>query len=797
MRLFHRHAQDVVDGLALVADLQRLAVVALAVADVTGHEDVRQEVHFHLDQAVALAGLAAAALDVEGEAPRPVAAVARLRHAGEEFSDRRQQARVGSGVGTRRASDRRLVDADHLVEELQSFDRVVRRRLGAAAVKVARGGGVERVVDERRLAGAGYAGDAGEQPHWQVDGDLLQVVAACAEDAQLPRRIRRLAFLRQGNGAASGEVGAGERIRVGGDLLRRAFRDDATAVLAGARAHVNHMVGGMDGFLVVLDDDHRVAEVAQLGQRGEQARVVALVQADRGLVQHVHDAGEAGADLAGQADALRLAAGERFRRAVERKIVEADIDEEGQARGDLPHDLLRHLGTLAFHCEQVEEVARGDQGQGAELRQVAPADEDVARLAAQARALAIRAGPRVEVFRQFLAHGDGVRLLVAALEVVDDALEGMFLDAAASRFRQVAEGDFLAAGAVEDNLALVFRQRLEGLLDVEAAVRGEACQQLEIELVAPVPAADSAGGERQVRIGDDARRIEEADVAEAIALRAGAHRVVEGEQARLQFLQRVAAHRAGEAGREEVLTAGIHLHRHGAAVGVDQRRLEGFGQALARVGAYLEAIHHHVDGVLAVLRQLRQGVDVVHLAVHAQPHEALRAQLGEQVMLFALAAGHDWGEDHQLGVFGQLQHVVHHLRDALRRERLAVLRAVRRAGTGEEQAQVVVDLGDGADRRARVVAGGLLLDGDGRRETLDEVDIRLLHQLQELPRVGREGLHVAALAFGVERVEGQRGLAGTGQAGDHRQSVARQVEVQVLQVVRPRAADADFFHGWR
>ena len=187
----------------------------------------------------------------------------------------------------------------------------------------------------------------------------------------------------------------------------------------------------------------------------------------------------------------------------------------------------------------------------------------------------------------------------------------------------------------------------------------------------------------------------------------------------------------------------------------------------------------------------------MHLAVHAQPHEALRAQLGEQVMLFALAAGHDWGEDHQLGVFGQLQHVVHHLRDALRRERLAVLRAVRRAGTGEEQAQVVVDLGDGADRRARVVAGGLLLDGDGRRETLDEVDIRLLHQLQELPRVGREGLHVAALAFGVERVEGQRGLAGTGQAGDHRQSVARQVEVQVLQVVRPRAADADFFHGWR
>ena len=54
--------------LPLVADLQRLAVVALALADVAGDVDVGQEVHLDLDDAVALAGLAAAALDVEAEA---------------------------------------------------------------------------------------------------------------------------------------------------------------------------------------------------------------------------------------------------------------------------------------------------------------------------------------------------------------------------------------------------------------------------------------------------------------------------------------------------------------------------------------------------------------------------------------------------------------------------------------------------------------------------------------------------------------------------------------------------------
>ena len=55
----------------------------------------------------------------------------------------------------------------------------------------------------------------------------------------------------------------------------------------------------------------------------------------------------------------------------------------------------------------------------------------------------------------------------------------------------------------------------------------------------------------------------------------------------------------------------------------------------------------------------------------------------------------------------------------------------------------------------------------------------------------REGLHVAPLALGVQRVEDQRGLAGAGHAGDHDQLVGREVEVDVAEVVLARAADAD------
>src|SRR2546428_12058032 len=80
-RLLDRHVEHVGDRFALEQNLERLAVVALALADVAGDVDVGQEVHLDLDDAVALAGLAASALDVEGEAAGLVAARPALQRA--------------------------------------------------------------------------------------------------------------------------------------------------------------------------------------------------------------------------------------------------------------------------------------------------------------------------------------------------------------------------------------------------------------------------------------------------------------------------------------------------------------------------------------------------------------------------------------------------------------------------------------------------------------------------------------------------------------------------------------------
>ena len=93
----------------------------------------------------------------------------------------------------------------------------------------------------------------------------------------------------------------------------------------GPGPEVDDVVGGADRLLVVLDHEHGVAEVAQALERVEQPAVVALVQADRRLVEDVEHADQARADLGRQADALPLAARERAGGAVEGQVVEPDV----------------------------------------------------------------------------------------------------------------------------------------------------------------------------------------------------------------------------------------------------------------------------------------------------------------------------------------------------------------------------------------------------------------------------------------------------------------------------------------
>ena len=229
------HVEDFGDAQPLELHLQRLAVVAGAVADVAGDIDVGEEVHLDLEHAVALARLAAAALDVEAEAAGLVAARQAFGQAGEPVADLGEGAGVGCGVRARGAADRRLIDVDDLVELVEALDPLVPAGEDARAVEVARGGGVERVDGEARLARPADAGDAGEGAERERRGDALQVVGGGVVDGDLAA-VAGAALLGEGDRAAAGEIVGGDAGLRFEELLEGALRDDLAAVDARARA---------------------------------------------------------------------------------------------------------------------------------------------------------------------------------------------------------------------------------------------------------------------------------------------------------------------------------------------------------------------------------------------------------------------------------------------------------------------------------------------------------------------------------------------------------------------------------
>jgi hypothetical protein len=261
-------------------------------------------------------------------------------------------------------------------------------------------------------------------------------------------------------------------------------------VLAGAGADVDDPVALEDRLLVVLDDDHRVAEVAQPRERVDETSVVALVQADRGLVEHVERADEAGADLAGEADALRFTAGERAGGPRQRQVVEADVEQEAEPGVDLlRHPLGDHPLALG-QLERGEELRRFADRQVADVGDVPIVDRHRQRHRLEAGAAARLARHEAHVPLVLLARPLALGALVAALQPRDDTLVlGGVLPVAAVAVL-VLDGQ-LALDAVQHHLLLLRRQRGPRRVHVDLVRRGDGVEHArEVLGVGAAPRCD-------------------------------------------------------------------------------------------------------------------------------------------------------------------------------------------------------------------------------------------------------------------------------------------------------------------
>ncbi len=347
------------------------------------------------------------------------------------------------------------------------------------------------------------------------------------------------------------------------------------------------------------------------------------------------------------------------------------------------------------------------------------------------------------------------------------------------------------------------------------------------------PRLDRALLDRFRLVRHDEVHVELDDVAEPMARRAGAERVVEREQARLRIFVRDAALAAFEPLGEHDGTRGWRLGtRRGLGAGrkrprgssaLEVRRLDGIGQPLAELlSVQLHAIDDDLQRRAIAQRRRLHFVDGDGTSVDQQAREAFPAQRGDRcgnrrrgragflrnrlrfdflgllcelVDLRRIDAVHRRLDDREIETDEQPRagrQLAQPRRDDLGRfayDFAAAASAERAPDARIEQPHVVVDLSGRADGRARVADAVLLPDRNRRRDTVDAIDVGLLHPLQELARIGRQRLDVAPLPFRVNRVEGERRLPRAADAGHDDQRADRQRDVDILEVVGARAAD--------
>src|SRR5437773_10656715 len=526
-RLADRQVEHLGDRSTLVMDLQRIAVVALAPALIADDEHVRKEMHLDAEETVAATGLAATAFDVEGKAPGPVAAYASIRRLGEELAYDREESRVRGRVGARRATDRRLVDIDHLVEKLPTLERVVLARARLRLVELARDRWEKRIDDQRALAGPGDAGHAGHGAERDLHAGVAKVVGARTEQPEGPT-ISPPSIARQPDLPLPGEVLTGQRGGIRHHRGGRPFRDDLPPAFARTGSHVDDVIRREDRVAIVLDDQHGVAEVAKPLEDSEQPSVVARMEADRRLVEDVEDADQARTDLRGEAQPLPFASRKRRRRPIERQIVQTDLEEKPETRADFVEKSARDFTLLRGQRELGEKRTRIADGEPRRLDDRPAADGHVLRLGPQPRALTNRTRPGGQVRREILFAVFRLRLPPALLEERDHALERP-REREAPPVALVLERDVAIVGSEDYCPSRVGADLSERGIEVEterSAERGEQRQVKRGRLAAP--RRDCPLPKRKTLVGNDQVRIEVAMRPEASATRTRSVRAVEG-----------------------------------------------------------------------------------------------------------------------------------------------------------------------------------------------------------------------------------------------------------------------------
>jgi hypothetical protein len=509
--------------------------------------------------------------------------------------------------------------------------------------------------------------------------------------------------------------------------------------------------------------------------------VVAGMEPDRRLVEHVTHPDQPGSQARHQPNSLQLSAAERVGRTVQREIVQPEPLHEIEPGADVGNDRLGDRTIVGVELQRGEKTPGLRDRKRRDLVNGFPAD---------ANGQGLRAKPCPAAFR-------APQLAAKRIEPLPDGILGRVLVLAMEN-RQHAKA--LLPVAPQQGFQRLRLQLVQRRVPSKARRRHQVAKErlrFAHRRRHVAPRHDRPRRKRQRQVGRDQLRIELLLHPKPFAFRAHAVRTVETERPRFEFLEADAALRAGILGAEKAVVpyprrfvAGV-VRDHDQPFPVPHRKLHRLGQPSSHAGPNHDPVDHRLDVMRLLMDQLRRMFDVDHLPVHPGANESRLPDRCENLAVFALATPDHRRKDHRASPFDHRRQLVDDLLRRLLPDRLVALVAANLAEPGHQQPEIVVNLRHRRHRAPRISAASPLVDRNGRLEPFDQIDVRPLHLVQELPRIHRQALDVLPLALRKQRVERQRTLPRAARAGYHHQPVAGNIEIDVAKIMRTRAAYAD------
>ena len=514
------------------------------------------------------------------------------------------------------------------------------------------------------------------------------------------------------------------------------------------------------------------------------------MESDTGFVQNVHRSHQVVAQRTDQADALAFTAAQGVRGPVEGQVAETYRVDVVQTLAEFAQRPFGKRPVVVVEPrfqfpEPAGEFPDGHRHQFVDVpaafaRFARAADPDVERLFAQPASAAGAAGGFARIAGE---HIPVLNLVALALHPFEEAVDTYDLFV----FGSFPEQLFLLRG----ELAVGFVNREVVFICIQGDVILEPLHHL-----AP-PAGDRVVVDAARRIGHHQRFVHADYLAEPAADRAGPDGVVVAEKM-LAGLFEPDSVRLEEVGKVAE-TAGSHnpdFARSLLECGLDG--VERAAQVVV-VAHRPDAVHHQPKaGLREALVLLQHLLDSEGVAFGiGQPGETVLLER-EQFLHLSILLPADVGQNQSVIFAGKGKEIICHAGGGIVAHFASGNRGIGPSDLGEEQPQVIVNLRAAGHRRPRVARGDFLRDGDGRRNTGNLFDRRLAHAPQELPGERGDALRITALPFREKRVEGQRTLAAARDPGHDHQFAARDIQVDVFQIVDPGSVNMDgflFFHG--